>query len=164
LRKRRETYGGLEDALVTPVGVGRLLHLLLGRVRVDDAVLTGDLLAVALLVLLLLLQEALDRVLEVGVEAVELALLEPEAAVRRALRVGLELLDLAADRRVLELRRGDLVVQRLPRRVVAARERLLVQRRDVLDARRQALDVGADRRHALQKVGLREDVAALGLR
>jgi hypothetical protein len=107
---RENTYSGLEDALIAPVGVGRLLHLLLGRLRVDDAVLAGDLLAEPLLVLLLLLEILLDGVLEVGVEALKLTLLEPEGAVRRALRVGLELLDLAANRRVLDLcRRYEIV-------------------------------------------------------
>jgi hypothetical protein len=159
-----KTYSGLENALIAPVGVGRLLHLLVGRFRVDDAVLAGDLLAVALLVLLLLLQKGLDRVAEVVVEVLELPLLDCKAAVRRALRVGLELLDLAADRRVLELRRRHQVVQLLPHAVIAAGESLLVQGGDVRDAHPQTVDVFADCCHALEELGLREDAPALLLR
>lgn len=158
------TYRGLEDALVAPVGVGRLLHFLLGSVGVDDAILAGNLLAVALLILLLLAQEPLDRLLEVVVEAFELALLKAEAAVRRALRVGLELLDLAADRRVLHLCLRHQGLELPLRRAVAAGERLLVQRGNVLDVGGQTADLLADRRHPREELGLREHVAALGPR
>jgi len=134
----------LENALILPVGVGCLLHLVLGRLRVDDAVLTNNLLAVARLVLRLLLQELLDRLLEVIVEDLPLLLLEVEAVVRCALRVGLELLHLPTDLGVRQLRLRDQVAQRLPRSVVAAGKGLLMQGRDVLDAGRQALDLLAN--------------------
>jgi hypothetical protein len=52
----------------------------------------------------------------------------------------------------------------LPCRIVAAGERLLVQRCDIIDAGRQTLDVLANGRHALQEVVLRKEVAAALLR
>jgi len=98
-----------------------LPHLVLSRLGVDDAVLAGDLLAVALLVLRLLLDELLDGRLELVVDDLVLALLQPEAAVCRALRVALQLRDLPPDGCVLELRLCDQIVQLPLRGPVVAR-------------------------------------------
>lgn len=151
------TYRLLEDAFVAPVLVRSVAHLVLGRVRVDDAVLAGDLLAVALLVLLLFAHVPLQLVLELLVDRLQLALLDGEGVVLRALRVRLERAEGVANPRVGQLRVLDQVVELALRRRVGARQRPLVQRRDRLHGRRQGTDLGAHVRHATQEVLLRHD-------
>ena len=148
----------LEDALVAPVGLDGLVDLLLGGVGVDDAELAGDLVAVALLVLLLLGEVALDLLLEVVVEAVELAGLEALAAVGGALGVDLEGADLVADRRVLELRVGHQVLELGLGRALRRRQGALVELGDLLYVGRQAADVVPDVGDPREEVLLGENV------
>jgi hypothetical protein len=141
-----------------------VLDLLLGRGGIDDAVLAGDLLAAARLVLLLLLEEPVNGVFKVSVEALELALLDGEAAVLRALSVRFQALHLAPDGRVLDLRRRHEVVQLAPRGIVTATgtgKSLLVEGRDVRDVDCQALDLLPDGFDAGEEFGLGEHGAAL---
>lgn len=151
--------GSLEDTLVTPVGISGLLQLGFGGVLVDDSVLAHDLLAAALSVGLLLLQELLDGVLEIIVETVELALLQGKGAVLgcRPLRIRLQRLDLVLDGRVLELRFGDLGVKLGLSMAVGAGQGSMVKRFDSADNLGQALNFLANGRHALEELVLGED-------
>jgi len=144
------THCLLEATLVAPVGVGGLLDFLFGGGGIDDAILAGDLVPVALLVLLLFLQIRLDLFLEVVVEALDLALLHAEESVMGPLAVRLEQSHLVADAGVLELRRRHQVLElRVGARVVTG-ERALVQARDGPHVGRQRLDLVAHLRYPLQ--------------
>jgi len=157
------TYGGLEDALVAPVGGGGLLDLLVGGVGVDDAVLARDLLLVALAVGALLGLVLLQPVLELGLERADLRVFRHGAA--RPRRVRLQVLDLVADPRVQDLRLRDEVLQRRRRAAVRAADGSLVQVRDLRDVARQCVDLAAGGFHARQEVLVREHGRALaGLR
>ena len=125
------TYGGLEDALVAPVRGGGLLHLLVGGVGVDDAVLARDLLLVALAVGALLGLVLLEPVLELRLERADLRVLGDSAA--RPRRVRLQVLDLVPDPRVQDLRLRHQVLQRRRRAAVWAADCSLVQVRDLRD-------------------------------
>lgn len=76
----RETYGGLEDAFVAPVCGCGFLYFVFARVRVHDAVLAGDLLLVPLPVGPLFLLILLESILELVLQAADLAVLGHGAA------------------------------------------------------------------------------------
>lgn len=140
---REVAYSSLEDALAAPIGVRGLGNFLLARVGVDDTVLAGDLLAVALAVLLLLGHVALQLALEVVVEGLELALLQGVGAVGCTLAVALQQTQLVADLGVLELGLGDELLELLGSARVVTAEGALVQAGNGLDARRQGADLAA---------------------
>lgn len=137
----RKTYRCLEYTLVAPVGIGGLAHLLLGCFGVDDPVLAGDLVAVPVTVLLLLLQVVLKLLLEVAVKGLELPLLHAGAAVGGALDVGLEGPDLVPDTGVLELSGGDQVVETALGGVIGADQGVMVQTGDALDVGGEGADL-----------------------
>lgn len=141
------TYSSLEDTLVAPIRIRGLVDFILGRLRIDNAILAGDLLPVPLLVLLLLLDELLDLGFILVVERLELALLEVEGAVRGALGVGLDLPDLVADARVEQLRLAYELLELSLGGPVAACEGALVELGDLADAVGEGLDLAADGRH-----------------
>lgn len=95
------TYSLCEDALITPVRVRRLLHLCVGRFRVDDAVLAANSLAIPLGVVGLLPLEVLELRLELPLQRLDLRLLERVVAASR--RIALEELDLILDLSVADL-------------------------------------------------------------
>ncbi|KUI58520.1 hypothetical protein VP1G_11063 [Cytospora mali] len=144
----------------------RLLRLLLGAL--DDGLLLHDErvqvleepreLHDGLLDLQELVVAGADLLLEVAVEGLELPLLHAGGAVGGALDVDLEGPDLVADARVLELGRGDLVVEAALGRLVRAAEGGLVQGGDAVHIGRQGADLVADVRDALEEVLLRERV------
>lgn len=140
----RETYRCLEYTLIAPVGIRGLAHLLLGSVGVDDPVLAGDLVAVPIAILLLLLEVVLELLLEVAVEGLELPLLHAGAAVGGALDIGLEVPDLVADAGVLELGGGDQVVETALGGVVGADQRVMVQAGNALNVGCEGADLIAN--------------------
>lgn len=135
-----------------------MAHLLLGCVGVDDPVLTGDLVAVPIAVLLLLLQVVLELLLEVAVEGLELPLLHAGGAIGGALDVGLEGPDLVADASVLELSGGDQVVKTALGGIIGADQSVMVQAGDALDVGGEGADLITNVRDALEEVLLRENV------
>lgn len=104
---RGDTYCGLEDALVTPVGLASLADLVLGRVGIYYAVLAGNLLAIAGAEGALLLLVAAQLALELGLDGADLALLDGAAAVDGAVGVVGEESELVADAAVEALGLGD---------------------------------------------------------
>jgi len=150
----------LEDTLVAQIRIHNLINLLLGGFRVDDQELPGNLLAVLLSIVLLLLQVLADLLLEVLVQRPELVHLEGARAVGGALRVLLQALDLVADGPVLDLRLRDQGLELLRCRAVAAGQRPLVQRRDLLHVGRERPDLAAYVGHPREEVLLRERVPA----
>lgn len=154
----RDTYRCLEHTLIAPVGVRGLAHLVLGCVGVDNPVLAGDLVAVPIAVLLLLLQVVLELLLEVTVEGLELPLLHAGTSVGGALDIGLEGPDLVADAGVLELGGGDQVVETALGGVVGADQGVMVQGGDALDVGGEGADLITNMRDALEEVLLRQDV------
>lgn len=117
LRVRRDnnnknsTYGSLEDTLIAPIRFRRLLHLLLRRLRIDDAVLARNLVAILLPVLAL---DALVRVelrLEKGAQRLKLGLLGLAGSIGGAGEVALKAFDAVLDRRVADLRLAHILLE-----------------------------------------------------
>lgn len=159
---RTSTYRRLENTLIAPVGLGGLLDLLLRGVRVDDAVLAGNLLAVLLAVLAL---DALVRVelrLEKGAERLQLGLLGLAGGVVGAGEVALEALDAVLDGRVADLGLGDVLLELLVGLRVGGAERALVQLADGANVVGQAVDVVAQGLDAGEEVLLGEGGSAAG--
>lgn len=103
--KHDKTYSSLENALVAPISIGGLLHLGLGGFRVDDTVLSGNLLAVPALVGGLLVPVLFQLLLEAGLELAGLAVLDVVASGSGGIR--LEELDLVFNGSVEDLSLGD---------------------------------------------------------
>lgn len=154
----RNTYRCLENTLVAPIGVRGLAHLVLGCVGVDDPVLAGDLVAIPLAVLLLLLHVVLQLLFKVTVESLELSLLHAGTAVGGALDVGLEGPNLVTDTSVFELSRGDQVVEAALGGVVGADKRVMVQAGDALNVGGEGADLITNMGDALEEVLLRQDI------
>jgi hypothetical protein len=158
LTRGRDTYSSLENTLVTPVSVCGLLHLLLRSLRVDDAVLACNLVAVALLVVALDALVLVELRLEKGLERGKLRHLglAGRVTVGRAGEVALEALDTVLDGRVADLGLGNEALQLLRGLAVGAAQGALVQLADVVDVIRQATDVVAQALDAAKEVALRQ--------
>lgn len=132
------------------------MHLLLRRLRVDDAVLARNLVSVLLAVLAL---DALIRVelrLEKSLKRLQLGLLGLARGVRGTGEVALEALDAVLDAGVADLGLGDVVLELLVGLGVGGAERALVQLADGLDVAGQAGDVVAQGLDAREEVLLRQ--------
>lgn len=137
--KHDTTYSSLEYALITPIGIGGLLHLGLGGFRVDDAVLSGNLLAVPALVGGLLVPVLFQLLLEAGLELASLAVLDVVAS--RSGGIGLEKLDLVFDGSVEDLSLSDYGFEGCRRRAVRAGEGALMGRSNLANVRGEGANV-----------------------
>lgn len=99
------THCCLEDTLVAPVGLRSFLHFRLCRFRVDDSVLSRNLLPIALLVVCLLNPVLLQLLREARLQLSHLRVLDIVVLASR--RICLEELDLVLDRGVQDLRLRD---------------------------------------------------------
>ena len=99
------TYRSLEDALISPIRIGRLPHLGIRRLRVDNTILPRNLFPVPLLVADLLLPVLLQLLGKTALQLPDLRVLD--GVVLIAYRIRLEEFDLVLDRRVEHLRLRD---------------------------------------------------------
>jgi hypothetical protein len=95
------TYSLCENTLVTPVGIRSLLYLSLGRLWVDDPVLTGNGLTIPLGVVGLFPLEILELALERPLQRLNLGPLERVSGIAGS--IALEEFDLVLDLRIPDL-------------------------------------------------------------
>lgn len=137
--KLDKTYSSLENALVTPISIGGLLHLSLGGFRVDDTVLSGNLLTVPALVGGLLVPVLFQLLLEAGLELAGLTVLDVVASGSGGIR--LEELDLVLDRSVKNLSLSNYGFESCRRRAVRAGESALMSRSNLANVRGESADI-----------------------
>lgn len=156
IKAKYNTYSSLEDTFIAPVSLRCLLDLFLRGIRVDDAVLAGNLLAVLLLVVALDALVLVELRLEKGLERLQLGGLCVAGVVRGAGEVALEALDTVLDGRVADLRLGDVLLQLLVGLAVGGAERALVKLADGVNVARQAADLVAQVLDAAEELVLRQ--------
>jgi hypothetical protein len=105
-----KTYSCLENTLIAPISLSRLLHLVLGSLRINNAILSRNLLLIPLSILPLLILILLQPILELILQTANLGILSHRAA--GPLSICLEKLDLVSDLRVEDLRLGNEVLER----------------------------------------------------
>lgn len=132
------------------------MHLSFRRFRVDDAVLAGDLITVALLVIPLYALVLVELGLEKGLEGLQLCVLGVAGAVCRLGKVALESLDAVLDGRVADLGLGDVLLELVIGLAVSAAEGALVKLANVVDVVCETLDVIAQGLYTAQEVLLRQ--------
>lgn len=137
------------------------MNLRFRSLRIDDAVLSRNLVTVSLSVRDLFLLVILQTLLKLGLQVLRLPRLHTLGAILRFGSIALEILDLVPDLGVLELRLGDQVLELLRGAAIGRGQGPLVQRGDLLDVRAQGSDLGFGKVDAREEVLLREDRGGL---
>lgn len=157
---RVTTHSSLENALVAPVRLAGLAHLLLASLGIDDAILARNLLAIPPLIPGLLRPVLIQLLPKASLELADLGVLDIVPAGAR--RVRLEELNLVLDARVQHLGARDQRLERAGRGRVRRRQRPLVRGRDLRNVRCEGPDVGFGGFDAGEEVLVREHGRALG--
>lgn len=156
-----KAYSCLENTLVVPIGLCGLMHLILRRIRVHDAVLSRDLFPVALLVVALNALILVELRLEKCLERLQLGLLGGARGICCLEEIALQALDTVLDGGVTDLRLCHIVLKLLGCVRVSGAESALMELADVVDLRGQRLDVVAKVSHAAEEVCLRQRLSRL---
>lgn len=150
----------MENTFVPPISFGGLADLIFGSIGVDDAVLAGDLFAIALAVGIFFLLVVAQFALEFGLDGVDLALLHVARPGAGCL-VGVicEELELVSDAAVEGLRVGDNAFELLGcRTTIGFGQGALVQGCNYSDIVCEGSDLIAEELNPTEEVLLRERV------
>jgi hypothetical protein len=153
----KNTYSSLENTLIAPIGFRGLLNFGLRGIRVHDAILAGNLIAIALSVVALDALVLVELGLEECLERLELGVLRVAGRVGRLGEVALEALDTIFDGGITDLCLGDVLLELVLGGAIGAAQGALVELADEIDVGSQGLDVVAQTLDVAEKIVLGED-------
>jgi hypothetical protein len=154
----KETYSSLEDTFIAPIRGGCFTDLIIRCLWVDNAILSGNLVLISLLVLNLLLLVAFQLSLELVLHGIDLAVLGGIAA--RPDGVGFEVLDLVANAGVEHLGARHQALQRGIAAGFWAGDGSLMQGGNLGNVAGQRLNVATDAFQARQELRGGQDVSS----